>query len=367
MNPFLDHPAPDFDGFVRVLRGDELPRRVPLVELGIDAEIIRALVERYDDVPWFPWSGGFETTPPEAHYAQWVRVFYRLGYDYAPVWATWPGHPTPHRRITANTAAQADGDRHWTEEGQGLITSQADFEAFPWDAIPVDTRPVEYAARALPDGMKLTANTTFFEHVFENLLGYEGLSYLLYDEPELVAAVFERWGQQVYNYYAAVIDHDAVGAIFHADDMGFKTSTLISPRALRRYVLPWLKRYAALAHAHGKPFYLHSCGNLFQPGVIEDLIDDVGIDGYHSFQDIILPVTAFKAQYGDRVATLGGVDMDHLVRQDEPMLRATVRDILAACMPGGRYALGSGNTVANYVPVDHYVVMLDEARRWNGA
>jgi len=41
-----------------------------------------------------------------------------------------------------------------------------------------------------------------------------------------------------------------------------------------------------------------------------------------------------------------------------------VRDTLDACMPGGGYCLGTGNTVANYVPLASYLAMLDEGRRY---
>ena len=90
----------------------------------------------------------------------------------------------------------------------------------------------------------------------------------------------------------------------------------------------------------------------------------MGIDALHSFQDVILPVIEFKTRYGGRVAALGGVDMDKLVRLDEGQLRGYVRSILERCMPGGRFALGSGNTIANYVPLDSYRILLEEARCW---
>lgn len=106
------------------------------------------------------------------------------------------------------------------------------------------------------------------------------------------------------------------------------------------------------------------CGNLYATGVIEDLIEDVQIDALHSFQDVILPAGDFKARYGDRVAALGGVDMDKLARMDEGSLRDYVWGILKQCMPGGRFVLGSGNTVANYIPVHNYCIMLEESRRW---
>jgi uroporphyrinogen decarboxylase len=310
------------------------------------------------------WSGESSDPAVEEYCRQHVSLYCRLGYDYYPTWALWLNHPTPKKRITTDTAVADGSQRTWTEEGQGLITSWEDFERFPWDAIRPDPRIAAYVVRHLPAGMKMTLASTVFEHVFENLLGFEGMAYLLYDAPDLVEAVFERWAEIVLDYYESQIALEAVGAIFHADDMGFKTATILSPAMLRRLVLPWLKRFAALAHDHGKMFWLHSCGNLYQQGLMDELIDDVQIDALHSFQDEILPVAAFKARYGTRVATLGGLDMDKLCRLEEAPLRAYIRAVLDACMPGGRFALGSGNTIANFVPLRNFMIMLDEARRW---
>jgi len=211
--------------------------------------------------------------------------------------------------------------------------------------------------------MKLVVGTTVFEMILERFLGYEDLFLLSVDNPPLVEAVFERWGQKVYDFYKEAVQYPEVGAIFHADDLGFKTATLMSPDFLRKNVFPWLKKYAALAHEQGKTFWYHCCGNVL--GVMDDLIQDVGIDAFHSFQDVIIPISDFLSRYGSEIAALGGVDMDNLGRMEEDKLRRYVRRILDDCMPG-RFALGSGNTVANYIPVRNYLAMLDEARRWRG-
>jgi uroporphyrinogen decarboxylase len=97
---------------------------------------------------------------------------------------------------------------------------------------------------------------------------------------------------------------------------------------------------------------------------MDDLIDDVSIDGKHSYEDTILDVREAKRQWGDRIAVLGGLDMDFMCTADETDIRKRTNDTLQACMPGGGYCLGTGNTVANYVPLDHYLAMLDEGRRF---
>ena len=90
---------------------------------------------------------------------------------------------------------------------------------------------------------------------------------------------------------------------------------------------------------------------------------NLGRGSLNIYQDTIIPVTEFKKRYGNKVATLGGVDMDKLCRLDEESLRKYIRGTLDECMPN-RYALGSGNSIVNYMPVKNYLIMLDEGLKW---
>jgi uroporphyrinogen decarboxylase len=134
---------------------------------------------------------------------------------------------------------------------------------------------------------------------------------------------------------------------------------LVSPDALRQYVLPWHKRFAAMAHDRGVPYLLHSCGNV--EAIMEDLIEDVGIDGKHSFEDAILPVEDFQLRYRERIAVLGGLDLNILAGGTPDEVRGRTRSLVETCGQRGRYAVGSGNSVPSYVPVENYLAMVDEA------
>jgi uroporphyrinogen decarboxylase len=349
--------APDFDAFAAVVSGERAPERVHLVELGIDEEVVKVLAEDYLDMEFVPIAGG--TT--EAFWRSRLRLYAGLGYDFMRLWSFWQGLPDLRSRVGEDTAALSRGQRQWVDESAGVIASWDDFERFPWETMTFDYGQYDLAEKHLPEGMKLMAGTTLFEMVLKYLLGYEGLFLLLHDDPPLVKAVFDAWGQKALEVYRNVIGRESVGGIFHADDLAYKTATMVSPGVLREMVFPWLRQYAQVAHEHGKLFCLHSCGNLRE--VLPDLMDDVQIDALHSFQDVIFPVAEFKRAYGDRVAALGGVDMDKLARLDEAPLRAYVRGVLDSCMPG-RFALGSGNTVANYVPVRNYMAMVEEGIRF---
>lgn len=133
------------------------------------------------------------------------------------------------------------------------------------------------------------------------LMGFEGFSYALAEQPDLVEAIRVR----VEEILCAVVENttsmDWVGAQWIADDMGFKTGTLASPEVLRQYVFPTQRRMCEIAHRNGKPVFLHSCGKLDR--IMEELIDDIGIDAKHSFEDVIEPVWEAKRKWGEAGGT----------------------------------------------------------------
>jgi uroporphyrinogen decarboxylase len=114
-----------------------------------------------------------------------------------------------------------------------------------------------------------------------------------------------------------------------------------------------------MAHASGRPYFLHSCGNL--AAIMEDLIEDVRIDGKHSYENGIMPVQEFQKKYGHRIAVLGGLDINILTRSTPSEVRREIGKLMDECGPRGRYAVGSGNSVPSYIPVQNYLAMVEEA------
>jgi len=64
------------------------------------------------------------------------------------------------------------------------------------------------------------------------------------------------------------------------------------------------------------------------------------------------------------VGLLGCVDVDVLARADEQVVRRRVQKIIDHCDPNGRFALGSGNSIANYCKPENVLAMFDEAYCW---
>jgi len=350
--------APDFQEFSSVIRGQKDAMRVHLIELILSQKLCQYVSECLLDRQWVPLS----PDTVREHWDGQIAVWHNLGYDYIRV-AGGLLFPMRRREVAEPAFGAA---RQWVEEGRGMVSSWEEFEAYPWPGIAQEAFvPYEYVSARLPEGMKMLVcpSSGVFEVASEHILGFEGMSYLIADQPDLVEAVFNRVGELILSFYEQVVDIDGVGGFFQGDDLGFKTGTFLSPELLRRWVIPWHRRYATLAHDRGKLYLFHCCGDISQ--VMDDFIDDVKIDGLHSFQDTIFSAAEFRRRWGLRTAALGGVDVDKLCQLPEQELRRYVRSVLDACMPK-RYALGSGNSITEYTPVENYLIMRDEGRKWTG-
>lgn len=358
--PFCANAAPDWEGLVRCIQRQGTPDRVHVIELFLDAEVQAALCEE------FGLLDGLHEDDPYFELQRQIRIQRFLGYDY--VRCRLEGLDMPLTRATvADTAAlPRESGRSFMEEHRGPITTWEEFEAYPWpDPAMASTRSLEWYEENLPDDMCVIGSGGFahFAEYLAWLMGYETLCFSLYDQRELVAAISERLVEIFRMAIQRMLEFDRVKIIWGSDDMGFRTATLISPDDLRAFVLPGHRLMAQMSHRAARPYLLHSCGNL--RAIMEDLVEEVGIDALHSFEDTIVDVISVKEQYGDRIAVLGGIDVDFLCRSTERQVRERVRNTLEKCMPGGGYCLGTGNSVANYIPLRNYLAMLDEGHRYS--
>lgn len=353
----LKQPQPDAKRFIDILMGRADGRKPPLVEYLIDDVIRRPVITGLLGREWVETVDDREAH--KAHLDNFIEFWYRMGYDFVRYEQ---GLAFPERTLLApDTAEASSGQRSWVDEHQGTITSWEDFEQYPWPKVEdMDFFPFDYINEHLPEGMGLISchGAGPFEHL-SWIMSIEGLCFAIYEEPDLVQAVADKLGELMMGVYRHIADLDSLIALFQGDDMGFRTCTLIGPDHLRKYTLPWHKRFAALAHEKGIPYFLHSCGQLDQ--ILEVLISDVGIDGKHSFEDAIIPANEFQAQYGDRIAVLGGVDLNILAAGSPEQVRERTRGLMEICGARGRYAVGSGNSIPTYVPVENYLAMVDEA------
>ena len=351
---------PDFENLRKALTTNEPLSRIPQWELFHDVEVMEYFLG--EKLAFDAISG--DGAAKDKLISQILRFQLMHGYDFMRT-SPLVGFTFTNRKSTENTAehAKEGSNRTWVDESSSTISSWEDFENYKWPKPnEISYELIERSAKLIPDGMKMAVGTSGVLENVQWLMGYEAMAFAVYDDPDLIAAMFEKVGSILLSAYENAAQMDKVGMMAMGDDMGFKGGTLFAPDFMRKYVFPWQKKCVDVAHKSGHFFVLHSCGNL--DDIMDDLIDYVGIDAKHSFEDVITPVEEAHKKYHKRVGIVGGLDVDLLCRGTEEEVRKRTREILEACAPQGRYAMGSGNSVTNYMNLNNYLAMHDETRKF---
>lgn len=253
-----------------------------------------------------------------------------------------------------------------------VIQDEDDFKAYPWDELE-ERYFQEYgkyfgALRdEMPEGMKAIGGVGngIFECV-QDLTGFEGLCYIAADDEELYQALFQKVGETNLRIWKRFMKEygDIYCVLRFGDDLGYKSSTMLSTDDVRNLILPQYKPIVDLVHSYKKPFLLHSCGRIFD--VMGDLIEKVGIDAKHSNEDQIAPFPVWVEKYGDKIGNFGGADVDVVCNYSKPELKEYILDVIAKSKNHGGFAFGTGNSIPSYVPAESYLNMIEIVREYRG-
>jgi len=337
---------PDYSNVLKVLY-NERPARLPLYEHNIDLPFIEKYIG--EEIAF-----GDKPEDFEEHYRK-VTGFWKINeYDAfsyeALVCEVFPGH-----------GAIKGGMK-------GPIQNRADFERFPWEEIPTIfwkkyTPHFEAIRKVTPAGMKAYGGCGYgiFE-ASEDLVGFEYLCLMQYEDPELFADLYQKIGDLYVILWTELARKYSDIFVFYrmGDDLGFKSSTLFAPDTIREFILPQYKRVIDLVHSNNKKFLLHSCGCIFD--VMDDIVK-LGIDAKHSNEDQIAPFEKWIELYNDRIGLFGGFDLNLLIlnKYDDIYREVLEKGTKFRSMTKG-YGLGSGNSIPGYIPVEGFQAMVDAVK-----
>jgi hypothetical protein len=338
---------PDYRQIEMVLH-NKRPDRLPLYEHHIDTPFIEKVLGKTISIE------GNKSADYEEYYRQIIGFWRDMTYDAfdyeAAICEVFPGH-----------GAIMGGMK-------GPIQTRDDFNNYPFDDIPkifweTYTPHLEAIRKVMPPGMKAFGGCGYgiFESS-EDLVGYEYLAVLSYLDPDLFRDLFNRIGDLYEELWSEMIRKYSDLFVFYrmGDDLGFSNATLLEPDTIRHHIIPQYKRIINLAHNDNKKFLLHSCGNIFE--IMEDIIN-VGIDAKHSNEDGIAPFEEWITRYNDRIGLFGGIDVNTICLKpyDEVYKIVLEKGTRYREMSKG-YGLGSGNSIADYVPVEGFMAMVDAAK-----
>ncbi len=339
--------SPDYRNILSVLNNCR-PARLPLYEHAIDPPFITKTINKELHLQ------AGNAADYEEYYRTISRFWQDMTYDSfayeAAICEILPGHGAINGGIS------------------GPIQTRADFERYPFDEFPelywkTYTPHLEAIRKILPSGMKVWGGCGYgiFE-TSEDLVGFENLAVMQYLDPDLFTDLYKKVGDLFATLWTEMVRRYSDIFVFFrmGDDIGFKTSTFFEPDVIRQHLIPQYKRVIDIVHGADKKFLLHSCGNIFP--VMDDLIE-AGINAKHSNEDQIAAFDEWIRLYSGRIGLMGGIDVNDLCLNSYDDIFKMVKEKGARYrQSAGGFGLGSGNSIAGYIPVEGFMAMVDAAK-----
>ena len=256
--------------------------------------------------------------------------------------------------------------------GTPLAHARADdLEAYPWP----DPRDPARLAGLREETLDLFNHTPYalaayrptLSGIFELAHSLRGMEKLLMDlvlDPAFVDALFTKLALVLGEFYRAYLEvvGPYVQIVEAADDVGTQVGPMFAPR-LYRQLLRDKHAYLAKIVKEKAPqakFLLHSCGSVraFIPDFIE-----AGFDILNPVQPLAkdMEPAKLKAEFGQAISFLGGVDVQQTMRGPVEGVRAEVRKRIEELGPGGGYVLAPSHNFSDDIPLENILAFFETA------
>jgi uroporphyrinogen-III decarboxylase len=255
-------------------------------------------------------------------------------------------------RVTAPVYCEILKDQGMEMYGRGLIKSRDDIKEIrlPDPGSPEILKEAEILSKKYGDQYALIFSTrSGFMNTYLSL-GYDGFSYALIDDPDLIDDLYFKvrdWTLElVENLKQFPFD-----AIRVTDDIGYKNGLLFSPKLLEKYLL---SPHKLVKESSGLPFMFHSDGNFF---AIMDRLIEIGVDVVSNIEPEAMDIVELKNKYGDKVKIMGNVSVNTLTVGTPEEVYQETKKCLQELAPGGGYILSSSNSLPVYCRPENVVAM----------
>jgi uroporphyrinogen decarboxylase len=193
-----------------------------------------------------------------------------------------------------------------------------------------------------------------------NLFGVENLCVAYYEQPTLIHEIMEHWTDFYIRLASRVWEGVRFDFVYLWEDMAYKGGSIISPRLVCDFLLPYYRRF--IDHVRGlgcEVFIVDSDGDVTQ---LVPLFISVGVNAMLPFEvQAGMDVRFFRRQYGKDLAIIGGLDKRSLTRGPvaiEEELRSRMLPMLAS----GGYIPSLDHTVPPDVSLADFQYFIDRSR-----
>ncbi len=229
-----------------------------------------------------------------------------------------------------------------------------------FDVSDLDSRfASDWAAKAKAAesrGDIITIDGGCYYWTLRSIAGVDGASYLLYDCPELVDELCERYFTVVMEGLRRAFKIVKVDAIGFGEDFAFKTGPLLSPEMFRRFILPRYAKTMDFAHEHGVDLTWHD-----SDGDCRLLLPDMLSVGVNSTAPCEVAAgmdpVSLRHQFGRDLRIGGGFDK-RIVAEGPEAVKLELKRLAPVIREGG-FVPGIDHSVPADVSWDNYRSYID--------
>ncbi len=171
--------------------------------------------------------------------------------------------------------------------------------------------------------------------VIRSMMGVEAASMALYDDPELIHDMIDTWRERNRRYVFPLIERLRPEVVACWEDIGYKTSMLISPGHFREFCAPLYREIADCARACGVPVLTvdsDGCAMQLVPLLVECGFNSLYPFEVHGNNDLF----ALRKQFPDLVM-FGGLEKEVVNEGNEHRIGHEIRSKVPPLLATGRY------------------------------
>ena len=195
-------------------------------------------------------------------------------------------------------------------------------------------------------------------------LGFEGLSMIFYDDPDLVREMIKFWEDYIARLLERAFEHCVPDMVHISEDMAYKGYSMVSPAMTREFIFPTWKRWGEMIKKAGVPIYA-----VDSDGYIGELIPiwiEAGLNVCDPMEVAAgNDINEFRRKFGKNMAFRGGVDKREMakggkyIENEMKRIEPVIRD--GGYIPGCDHGVPSDVSWPDFV---HYVKLLSKATGW---
>ena len=194
---------------------------------------------------------------------------------------------------------------------------------------------------------------------YKNLRGQEQALIDLVEYPEIVHYCLENLFELAYQNTSRILEAipGKVTYCYVAEDLGGQNRLMFSPKYIREYLFPGMRRMIELVHQAGAYVFHHGDGNITE--ILPELID-LGIDILNPIQwrAAGMDRRRLKQKYGDFVVFHGGMDNQYTLPFGSPadVQREVIENFQILGEDGG-YILAPCHNIQPNTPIENILMM----------